>query len=84
MSNTVIRRWATRQQINAIKAMLRGFYMEGEEAADLIDELHASLHDSSWKRIGSGDLEAFADTMRAECEAFAEQEIEQHHKEMAA
>ena len=78
MSNTVIRRWATRQQINQLKAMLRGCYMEGEEAAELIEELHASLHDSSWKRIGSADLEAVADTMRAECAAFSEQEIEQH------
>ena len=78
MSNTILRQWATRQQINQVRAMLRTIYMEGEEAADLIDEVNHSLSQSSHKRIGSSDLEAVADQIRHDCEAFNAHEIELH------
>ena len=84
MSNTIIRQWATRQQLNQLKAILRSVYIEGEDAAGLIDELHHSLSNSAWRHVGSSDLEAVADQMRNDCAAFSDQQVEFHTQRRAA
>lgn len=80
--NTPTRIWIKPAQVKELRATLCGLLIEGEDAADLIDELHGCLQSSAWKRIGSADLEDIAGTMRAECEAFNEREIEIHELEM--
>lgn len=80
--NTPTRRWASPWQLKHLQIQLSGFLMEGEDAATLLDALHDTLEQSSYKRIGSSSLSEMADTIRSECALFAEVETEIHEAEM--
>lgn len=64
------RKFATPQNITFLKSYLAGLDLEGQQAAELLDEMHDCLADSVYIQIGSVDLNDIAGKISKECEAF--------------
>ena len=80
--NIQTRSFIKASDLKDLKSQIGKFWVEGEDAAAVIDALYAGLAQSSWIRFCSTDLPLVADTMRSECELFNEREIEIHEAEI--